>query len=130
MSAQGIALGLGTRYQEALKGRNKQSIPNVPFVKTQMMATQEHPKLFLKRHRSMMLFLLLNVPPHLTYLRLAHGKRTVSVLPTERRKRRPLRLDPFRGPFLHLFHNLAQRMVLGQYKQRMDMVESAADDCK
>jgi len=83
------------QYQKALKGRNKQSIPNVPFIKIKTMATQEHPKLFLERHRPMMLFLLLDVPPNMFQLRLADGKRPVSILPTKARKRLPLGLDPF-----------------------------------
>ena len=33
MSAQGIALGLRRTIPKALKGRNKQSIPNGPFIK-------------------------------------------------------------------------------------------------
>ena len=81
--------------QKILKGRNKQSIPDESFIKLETMATQEHSKLLLRRHRPMTLFLLLDVPPHIFYLRLAHGKRPVSTLPTKRCKRLPLCLDPF-----------------------------------
>ncbi len=45
-----------TQFPRALKGRNKQSISNVPFIQLKPMATHEHAILFQQRHHPMMLF--------------------------------------------------------------------------
>jgi hypothetical protein len=47
------------------------------------MPLEEIQGLFLKRHTSMVIALPPDVFPHLIYIREAHRKRTVPVLPTE-----------------------------------------------
>src|SRR3989304_2555861 len=55
---------------------------------------QECTILILKGTLLMMLFLGRNIPSHALYLRLAHRKRPVPVLPGKLGQHPPLRLDP------------------------------------
>jgi hypothetical protein len=49
-------------------------------------------------------------------------------LPMEVRITCPLRLDPFRRPFLHLFDDLAEGVVLRKREEKMSVVGDRADD--
>jgi len=59
------------------------SIPHMPFVKFNLVAFQEIPKLILQRNTAMMFLLPGDVIPHRLDLRKTDGENTVAILPRE-----------------------------------------------
>jgi len=52
-------------------------LPDVPFVIRNLVVLEEHNKLLLKRPRSMMLFLVRNIPADRRHIRFASAKRPI-----------------------------------------------------
>src|SRR4051794_8834484 len=76
----------------------------------------------------MMLLLILYVSLDRSFIRRAHRKRRVSILPMKIGVACAVMLHPFGATLLDLFDDLLQRMVLGQNEERMHMIVNAADD--
>ena len=70
----------------------------------------------------MVFCLPLDVAAHIVHVRLADGKRTVTTLPMELGQVRVLALQPIRGTFFDLAHNIGRGIRASQQKQEMRVV--------
>ena len=75
------------------------------------MPRQKTAELLLKRHRSMMVLLVFNIPTNRGRVRRAHRKCAVPILPAELDEVTALGLEPLRRTRLDLLDQVAQRVV-------------------
>src|SRR5271157_1378417 len=75
------------------------SIPNMPFVKLDLMTSIERSELFLKGQLPVMFLLVFDVPFYLVQVRLAHRKSGVSRLPVKLKTPWAVGLRHFELPF-------------------------------
>jgi hypothetical protein len=91
------------------------------------MTSKQGAELVLERHLPVMRFLGRDIPPHRLHVRLAYGKRTVASLPLKVRILRAGGLHPLRTPFLDFLDDLAERVILGESEQRMNVILDTTD---
>ena len=91
------------------------------------MFPEERTEFILKRHLPMMLPLTADVFPSRFDIGMAHGKNTVTRLPSEHVIARPLLPQPERGTLLQIPHNLRDRHRPAQTKEDMGVVRFRID---
>lgn len=104
------------------------SVPNVTLVVLDLVLFQEGSELLLKRRPTMVLFLVHDISADLFNMRLTNREGAITILPMKFRIAPLYRLDPSRRCSLNLFHNLRNRVISRQRKQRVDMVTTSSHD--
>jgi hypothetical protein len=104
------------------------SIPNITFVVLDAVTLEHQSKLLLKGPFPVVLFLTGDVRFDLFDVRLADGKRAVTVLPMEFPQRQPFFFDARRGSGFHLFDQLGDGDRPMQVAKDVNVVLRATDD--
>ena len=101
--------------------------PHIPFINGDTMASAQLTELILKRHSSMVLILVRNVPFDLRYPRWAYGEYSVAGLPLEPEELGPCLLDPLRRLRLGLLDHVCDGHLAREQAQDMNVVVEATD---
>ena len=104
------------------------SIPNVTLVPFQVVLAQQCPKLVLKSHFLVMLWLIGNVSNYPFQIRLTHAEIGVASLPLKIEKIATLFLEPKIRDAFEFFYPLSLRDGACKTAQQMDMVFNSTHD--
>lgn len=101
--------------------------PHIPFVNSDSVASAQLTELILKRHPSMVLFLVRNVPLDLRYPRWTYGEYSVAGLPLEPEELGPDLRDPLRRLRLGLLDHVCNGPLAREQAQDRNVVVEATD---
>ena len=122
--AEGTALGTLSSLRFAPKGQSN-SIPQIPFVVTNVAFFQNAQIFILERFYSVMFFLIENVFPHSVEIRCAYAEKPVAILPVEIWNAQCF--DEFRGIFLENLNELSRREFFRKIAKDVNVIRHATD---
>jgi hypothetical protein len=103
------------------------SIPEIPFIKRDPMASEQRAEFVFERHLSVMLFLVFNILSHCIQVRLAYGKRAIPHLPLKVGILWAGGLHPLRTSLFDFLDDFAERLILGELEQCMNVIFDTTD---
>ncbi len=126
----GVALGLRGAAPLVLLQRipNAESIPNISFIKCDIVAFEKCPVFFLKCFCAVVFALVGNVLADSFHIRFGNGEGSVTRLPSEFREFPSLSFDPFGRGFFDILDDLTDGNCPSQVEKEMDVVFHRVDE--
>ena len=130
LNTLGVGLGCSNAAPLVLLQQcpNVESIPNIPFIKYDIVPNKKCPVFFVECFCAVVFALVGNVLADSFHIRFGNGEGAVTRLPGECGEFHSLSFDPFGGGFFDVFDDLTDGNCSSQVEKKMDVVFHRVDE--